>query len=373
MGISIFPSQGGGYTLQRVITTSGNYSLGAPTFCFAMMAGGGGGGSGASGGSLRGGQGGGGAGALGINLMLNSFHATIGAGGNGGASGNNGDNGGNTALTITAGNEGSSTGLQSDANVNSKQIVAMGGGAGVTSTSGGSPGNAPANVTVSNRNVTWILGSPGSSGPGTTTTPTFTGGLQTLTNADLYYLAAASGFIHNNSGTWYSSTPASGQSSGASYFSFIPALSANMGIYLNPGSSTYGQPFTNFASATTAATGPSVGGRGATTSGANASRGASGTFTAGGGGGSYTNTGRSGHGGGTSLYEGGGLLAGGGGGGGGAGLFGAGSTGTYISVNAGGNGGNGGLGGGGGGGGGGGDSTNSNGGAGGAGIMLIFF
>lgn len=378
MGISIFPSQGGGYTLQRVITTTGNYSLGAPTACFVMMTGGGGGGGGGAGSTnSSAGGGGGGAGAFAISTMLSEFHATIGAGGTGGSPNtNDATSGGHSALTVGGGNEGIQNTISQPAATSAKQIVCRGGGAG-NGVGAGTAGSQPATVTgITGRNPDWIYGSSGSSGGGYQgqTYPTFVGAWRTSASQSGGYLAH--NIFHNNSSNWVQQgANASQVYTGANFNSFLLFPGGfNPSNNFNPNNSTYQAQFTHMTQDTTAGRGVACGGEGAwNSSSTGGAKGGAGLMTGGGGGGGYSNTLGANSGGATLLYNGGLGNTSGGGAGGGAGIFGSGTNGTFTSSAAGGNGGAGGLGGGGGGGGGGGTSSSGTGGAGGAGIMLIFY
>lgn len=372
MGISIFPSQGGGYTLQRVITTSGEVNLGAPTFCYVMMSGGGGGGGGASPSNGSPAGGGGGAGAFAMNLMLNQFHATIGAGGTAGTvNGSTAGSGGNSAITVGGrfNYGGSNTNSQFD--ISSKQIVAMGGGGGFSGANGDS-GIVPTDITVTGRSGIWILGSAGSAGSGSSGTPSFASAYQTINSNDMIY--STQNFVHNANGNFFSvGTPTT--KNGAQFNQFIPAPSVSYNTQpTDVTSATYAIGRTNLTTSTNTGTGVAPGGRAPSTTSALGGTGGAGILTGGGGGGGHTASG-SGGGGGTSIYNPGiGNSNSGSGGGGGAGIFGAGINGA-AGTTQGGAGGAGGLGGGGGGGGGLGSSGGSNGtgGAGGAGILLIFY
>lgn len=379
MGISIFPSQsgGGGYTLQRIITTTGEYSLGQPTPCFVLMAGGGGGGGGGAN-TGSGGGGGGGGGAFGVTTMLNEFHATIGAGGTAGTGGsNNAGAGGVTALTVGGGNESAVTVRSAPSDVSSKQIVCRGGSQGGGNGSNGTAGTQPSTVSgITNRDTNWLYGSAGSSGGGTDqwSYPSFVGAYRTsATQAGTY---GAFNMVHNNSGNFIQQ----GQASTQSYlnqtfntFNMMPGFPFPANIF-NPNNSTYAAQFSHMTNDTASGNGVAGGGQGAWTgNSSNGGKGAAGILTGGGGGGGYSNIQTSNTGGATLFYRAGLGSSSGGGGGGGSGIFGAGVSGTFTSAAAGGIGGAGGLGGGGGGGGGGGTSSSGAGGAGGAGIMLIFY
>lgn len=376
MGISIFPSQGGGYTLQRVITSSGNVDLGGPRMAYIMLSGGGGGGGGSDYVALSGGGGGGGGGAITGTLMLNQFHATIGAGGTGSATaGTTATNGGNSAITIYGGPHNTLT--SSNRFPIALQIVAMGGGGGRGDGSAANAGTGPNTITgISGFSGTyqWLFGSAGSSGAANVQgTSTATQNAYRSVNKATSY-ATSHGWLANHSGT-YNDLSGTAVPFDFTTDGFIPFVSPTiLSASADPSQTTF--TFRTLMSASTATgAGVACGGRGSTNSAGMGGAGSSGLFTAGGGGGGVSNSQYANVGGGTSLYFGGNIDATTyGGAGGGAGIFGAGSNGTYTSAGAGGAGGNGGLGGGGGGGAGTGNaSSNFSGGNGGAGCLLIFF
>lgn len=379
MGISIFPSQGNGFTLQRVITTSGEQDLGGPRNCFFLLSGGGGGGAGGMG-STASGPGGAGAGAVGMNIMLNQFHATIGAGGNAGTAGNAGTSGGNSALTIGGGaaynGAYASTGRESRS---SQQVVAMGGGG--ANNSGGLAGVAPANISVTNRTSSFAYGSAGSCGGNNAQVSRtgLVGAFMTIaTDAVGYsYAATQNGFIHNSNSNWYNFESPSTTRSSASFSNFLGAPGPKTQYSQQPSNTTFAISQSSLTiDSFSSSEGVARGGTGANTNTSfPGARGGTGYLTGGGGAGGISGVSYIGAaGGGTGLYNGGlGSTANGGGGGGGAGISGAGADGAATVSTTGGIGGAGGFGGGGGGGGGWGSSTGGAGGKGGNGALLIFY
>jgi hypothetical protein len=380
MGISIFPSQGNGFTLQRVITASGEQDLGGPRNCFFLLSGGGGGGAGGMG-STASGPGGAGAGAVGMNIMLNQFHATIGAGGTAGTAGNAGTSGGNSALTIGGGMSYTGTYASTGNNLRaSQQVVAMGGGG--ANNSGGLAGGALASISVTNRTGFYAYGSAGSSGGNNAqvSRTTLVGAHRTVEGDanGMAYAASQNGFIHNGNSNWYNfgATSSNPSRSGNNFSNFLAAPGPKNQYSLVPENTSFAVMQSSISQNNTGDNlGVAPGGTGANANiSSPAARGGTGYLTGGGGAGGISGSSYTGAaGGGTGLYNGGLGGTSGGGGGGGAGISGAGTDGAAPVSTTGGIGGAGGFGGGGGGGGGYGSSTGGAGGKGGDGALLIFY
>jgi hypothetical protein len=396
MGISVYPASGGGYRLQRVITTTGIYDLGNPRKFFVVLTGGGGGGGkgAASANTVGTGGGGGGAGAVAGNMFGKQFHVQIGAGGTGSTSASSPGGNGNPSYFSVSHNGTSNR---------SMSMAAAGG-------QGGSGNNS--NTPVANTNFTnvqfngltgassfanlqfntTIAGCSGSAG-GRSYQGSFAqfAYIPNRTSTFGVSLGSLASWHTNDGAVPYRDTTNTGNSS--NYGSFVdPTFQASAGFLLD--TTTTGAiaqvlsafSLQNFQTQTSQ--GPAPGGtaggwNSVTTNWDLPGEGTGAFYTAGGGGGTHISTGPR-RGGSTvwnlnqnAIATGVGNTHGAGGGGG-AGAYGDGSPGTGGSASGSfGSGGAGGLGGGGGGGGGVGGSgaytVTSSGGTGGAGVCLIFY
>lgn len=376
MGISVYPTESAGFTLKRVITSSGNYEFGGPTRMFVVLAGGGGGGG--NGGGGTGGGGGGGAGGVVAGTMIaNYMNIQIGAGGGGAGSGDGGD-GSPSYLTMPMTNVGSNT-------FNQPKVIAVGGGAkGTSSTQYVASTNVAFDTitqpTISNySNTVLVFGSSGTSGgtgnggaAGQVSNP-----LKTIMDSNTIPLL--NGWVNNFMMVYQSrtaTTPTSINNAAAVPFAHPDAVQAYN--WETSSSTTFANARTYWTSGNPGSIAWMGGGAGGTSGNAGTS-GQGNYFNGSGGGGSGNTNSTRCFGGGGRWYQGGEastyVSSGGPGGGGGAGVYGAGGSGGTGRA-TGGSGGTGGLGGGGGGGAGGsntGSGTDKNSGAGGAGICLIFY
>lgn len=394
MAISALPSSGASISLQRTITTSGWVDLGDPKLIHFVLAGGGGGGGGGSSSSQGGGGGGGCGGAVAGKLFIGGrVYVHIGAGGTAGAanqSANNtrAGNGGNSYLGVpwTVSNDAAASAMY--------WIGGVGGMGGANGTTGSGSDAAQVNISLNTTGLPSITGynSPNTvaigCGPGAGGGGGNSGGNGSSSGAASTYYPNVGGSNSaayalvlqgwaNNDMRWFSSP--NGTSVQQTYQGIVGInwTDFHAGNLFNPGSSTFGMPWTLWTNGNCASTGP-VGGTGGTFANQPiGTNGAGGMFT-GSGGGAGRESQQSGSGGGSNFNRGGesSRMFGGAtdrGGGGGAGILRSGSDGV-VAVNGttGGVGGAGGLGGGGGGGG----QSHTNGavgGVGGQGALALFW
>ena len=381
MAVSVFPAKGGAPQVQKTITSSGAIDLGTiRTFYFILAGGGGGGGANASS-VINAGGGGGAGGVVSGKLAMQSFYATIGAGGIS-SGGGTGTNGGSSSISkIGSGRGVTATGSQG----NAACVVAGGGGGGGVNLAGSfAAGGTACSTAPTLSGVTTaktVVGDSGSSGNGGGTQNT-SGWFPTQMTSITY--PAFEGW-NNNSGGYGQYLGGSAYTTAWSTYDllFNPWTTPNQ--ILKPDADTFTFPMASFMTGTGSHCGAAYGGDGASAVGSFGNNGSPGMFAGGGGGGGGgTAARRGGWGGSTALVSGStqGALAGGGYGGGGAGgtgILAAGTSGTAGNTVSGfpGTGGTGGLGGGGAGGAGGkaiaGGTSLSDGGTGGAGALILFW